>query len=215
MDTLKTSASLNQVASTASAAGVETPLHHAELSAMARQTELNTATAGVAFECRGDLDKASAAIEEVLGIGLPDRLRFLGQPSSYSHCTLAWLSPDEWRLCCPIAQAYELEQHIRTALSPLTGVTHAIVNTSGGYTVLELYGASAASVLKKSTGYDVRTANFPVGKVVGTSFAKSSVTLLRTSEERWQLWVRRSFADYLWLWLQNAAAEYGLRITED
>jgi len=199
MDTLKTSASLNQVASTASAAGVETPLHHAELSAMARQTELITASAGVALcersltgqlvlRVRGDLDKASAAMEEVLGFGLPDRLRFLGQPNSYSHCTLAWMSPDEWRLCCPIAQAYELEQHIRTALSPLTGVTHAIVNTSGGYTVLELYGASAASVLKKSTGYDVRTANFRV---------------------------RRSFADYLWLWLQNAAAEYGLRITED
>ena len=34
----------------------------------------------------------------------------------------------------------------------------------------------------------------------------------RTGEEVWELVVRRSFADYIWLWLQDAGAEYGLAI---
>ena len=34
----------------------------------------------------------------------------------------------------------------------------------------------------------------------------------RTGEEVWELLVRRSFADYIWLWLQDASAEYGMAI---
>jgi len=32
----------------------------------------------------------------------------------------------------------------------------------------------------------------------------------RTGEQQWELVIRRSFADYVWLWLQDACAEYGL-----
>ncbi|OUC50154.1 hypothetical protein B7939_13495, partial [Eggerthia catenaformis] len=30
--------------------------------------------------------------------------------------------------------------------------------------------------------------------------------------DTWELVVRRSFADYFWLWLQDASAEYGLQV---
>jgi sarcosine oxidase subunit gamma len=33
-----------------------------------------------------------------------------------------------------------------------------------------------------------------------------------TGEDTWELLIRRSFADYWWMWLQDAAAEYGLGI---
>jgi len=226
MNTLDTTALLNQVASATAQPRVETPLHHAELGAMARQTELASKNAGVylcersltgqlALRVRGNIENASKALENIVGFGLPTRLTFFGQPTAYDKHTLAWVSPDEWRLCCPIAQVHDLETQIRVAFSKLADVTHAVVNTTGGYTVLELYGANAQHVLKKSTGYDIRAERFPVGKAVGTTFAKSTATLLRVDDDRWQLWVRRSFADYLWLWLQHSAAEYGLRITED
>jgi len=48
--------------------------------------------------------------------------------------------------------------------------------------------------------------------MVGTTFGKSSVQLMRTGDDNWHIIVRRSFADYLWLWIQNAAREYGLKI---
>ncbi|TNF08513.1 MAG: sarcosine oxidase subunit gamma, partial [Pseudomonadales bacterium] len=30
--------------------------------------------------------------------------------------------------------------------------------------------------------------------------------------DTWELVIRRSFADYFWLWLQDACAEYGLAV---
>lgn len=200
----------------------QTPLHHAQLdgntgsgavagTAGVRLTEREL-TGQLIVRVRGDLLAASKAIEPVLGIGLPDTLKTTGNAATSTGPTLAWLSPDEWRLLCPIDQAFEHEQKLRDALSSLGDVSHALVNVSGGFTVLDMSGPDALKVLKKSTGYDLRDKNFPLGKVVGTTFGKTSVQLIRTGEESWHIIARRSFSDYLWLWLQNAAREYGLTI---
>jgi len=203
---------------------IETPLHHAELSAMATQTNVDDAgvhlnerglTGQLVLRLRGDAVAASSAVESVLGVALPERLQFTGDPLSYEAVSVAWLSPDEWRISCPIGQAFEIEQKLRTALTAVNETSHAILNNSGGFSVLDLSGPNALDVLKKSTGYDVRPSRFPVGKVVGTTFAKTGVTLLRTGDASWQLWVRRSFADYVWLWLQQSTSEFGLKILED
>jgi len=222
MSTNETARVMNQVATGATPA--ETPLHHAELKAMARFHADDAAgvwlnerslTGQLVLRLKGDLAAASTAVEAVLGIKLPERLQFTGDPTRYDARSLAWISPDQWRLCCPVDEAYELEVQLRNALTPVNGLSHAVVNNTGGFSVIDIAGPNALDVLKKSTGYDVRSDRFPVGKAVGTTFAKTTVTLLRTSDDTWQLWVRRSFADYLWLWLQNASIEYGLRILED
>jgi sarcosine oxidase subunit gamma len=67
-------------------------------------------------------------------------------------------------------------------------------------------------VLKKSIPLDVHPSQFPVGKVAGTVFAKSTALVRRSGEDSWELVIRRSFADYIWLWLQDASREYGLVI---
>ena len=46
----------------------------------------------------------------------------------------------------------------------------------------------------------------------GSIFAKSQCVIRHTGEDTWELVVRRSFADYFWLWLQDASAEYGLQV---
>jgi len=45
-----------------------------------------------------------------------------------------------------------------------------------------------------------------------TVFAKSTATIRRSGEQRFELIIRRSFSDYIWLWLQDASREYGLVI---
>ena len=202
----------------------QTPLHHAELNALAATTSQTDAgivfreralTAQLVVRIRGDLAAASSAVQSAIGVELPERLKFSGNPSDVDGVSLAWISPDEWRLCCPISDALACEKNLRKALSQVPNTSYAVVNNSGGFTMLELSGSDALNLLRKSTAYDIRASRFPVGKVVGTSFAKTSITLLRTGESHWQLWVRRSFADYVWLWVQNAAREYGLKISED
>ncbi len=61
---------------------------------------------------------------------------------------------------------------------------------------------------------DVHDRNFPVGKVVTTVFAKTQAVIRRTGDKNWELVVRRSFADYTWLWLQDACKEYGLVVKD-
>ncbi len=215
----ETIAVMNQYAGDAVAA--RTPLHHVGLSELAEVTDNRDAsvelqeaavTGQLILRIRGDLHAASEAINDVIGVQLPNELQFHEVTSERGHVLIAWMSPDEWRIHCGLDDAYQLEEDLRSALSGITDTTMAIVNASGGFSVLNLSGADVVPLLKKSTGYDVREANFPVGKVVGTTFAKATVTLLKTRDNQWQIWVRRSFADYVWLWLQDAAREYGLKI---
>jgi sarcosine oxidase subunit gamma len=87
-----------------------------------------------------------------------------------------------------------------------------LVNGSGGMTVFKLRGKHVVDMLKKSTPVDLHDSEFPVGKVVSTVFAKSGAVIRRTGEAEFELVVRRSFADYIWLWIQSASQEYGLAV---
>lgn len=145
----------------------------------------------------------SSALKKRLSLSLPSRLA----SSCEGDCCIRWMSPDEWLLSCPLDEAFSIERDLRALIDgPI-----AIVNVSGGYSLLELEGADAINVLKKSTAYDVSARNFSEGKVVNTTFAKSQVTLRALEAMRYELVVRRSFADYLWLWMQRAGKEYGLQ----
>ncbi|SPO64601.1 sarcosine oxidase subunit gamma family protein [Pseudomonas sp. JV241A] len=194
-------------------AKAETPLHHADLPSLVGKGRKN---AGVSLRekkllghltIRGDgKDPAFAGgVFKALGLELPVALTVVAN----GETSLQWLSPDEWLLIVPGGEEFAVEQKLRDALD---GLHIQIVNVSGGQTLLELSGPNVRDVLMKSTSYDVHPNNFPVGKAVGTVFAKSQLVIRRTGEETWELLIRRSFSDYWWLWLQDASAEYGLSI---
>ena len=156
-------------------------------------------------------DAVSNALQAHCALPLSTRLQSIVQDV---HC-IRWMSPDCWLLSCPVHQCHAIERALRDAVSGHM----AIVNVSGGYTCLELSGRHACDVLKKSTGYDTHPDHLTPGKVVNTTFAKAQVTLrcVDVTEGRqgdidgcYELIVRRSFSDYVWLWIQRAAAEYGL-----
>ncbi len=188
----------------------ESPLHHADLATVAAE---GPTQGGVCLQeqkllghlvLRGSSDNTlfMTGAEQALGVALPGPL----QSAERGELSVRWISPDEWLVVVPGARAFALERELRSAM----GGHYAIVNVSGGQTVLSLSGPDARRVLQKSSPYDVHDRNFPVGKVVTTVFAKTQAVIRRTGEESWELVVRRSFADYVWLWLQDACAEYGL-----
>lgn len=142
------------------------------------------------------------ALQAHCQIGLPQRLA----SQTAGSCCIRWMSPDEWLLSCPLDEAFSIEQHLRETVDG----HFAVVNVSGGYSIFELQGHEARSVLMKSTGYDVHPDHFPVGKVVNTTFAKTQVTLRALAVDHYEIIVRRSFSDYLWMWLQRAGKEYGM-----
>ncbi|MER2297265.1 MULTISPECIES: sarcosine oxidase subunit gamma [Pseudomonas] len=194
-------------------AKAQSPLHHADLASLVGKGRKN---AGVTLRekkflghltIRGDghNPEFAAGVHKALGLELPVALTVVAS----NDMSLQWMGPDEWLLIVPGGQELAVEQKLRAALE---GQHIQVVNVSGGQSLLELRGPNVREVLMKSTSYDVHPNNFPVGKAVGTVFAKSQLVIRRTAEDTWELVIRRSFADYWWLWLQDASAEYGLSI---
>lgn len=144
-------------------------------------------------------------VSDVLGLVLPTQPLTSVEKAGKVVC---WLSPDEWLIITEADKAYELELALRAALSG----HFSIINQSGGQTIIELSGPDANKVMKKSTPLDIHPNAFPAGKVVGSVLAKSTALYRRVDENRWQLVIRRSFADYIWRWLADAGREYGVTV---
>jgi Sarcosine oxidase gamma subunit len=145
--------------------------------------------------------KDRAAAEAILGATLPDAPL---TSTRTDDLAIFWMAPDDWLVLMPFERAASFETEFRNAMKG----HYSIVDVSGGQTVIRLAGNAAREVLQKSTMIDVHPEQFPVGKVVGTSFAKSAATLTRVEKTTYDLIVRRSFADYIWEWLCDASAEY-------
>ncbi|SEL88879.1 sarcosine oxidase subunit gamma [Halomonas daqiaonensis] len=157
---------------------------------------------------RGGAIVLDEAVREELGINLPGRPQGLTLDASGER-SIQWLSPDEWLLIVPGGEEFDLEGRLRQRLGD---ASFAIVNVSGGQTLLELEGEAARELLMKSVVYDVHPDHFPAGKGVTTVFAKTSTILRRPSDTRWELVVRRSFADYCLRWLLDAGEEYAIGV---
>ena len=203
---------MNQVPGFDAGVRGESPLHHVGLAEIAGQPN---ADAGVIFSEAGLLGHLTlrcepsspliAVAESILDVALP-----LSPLSSVEQGDLVvrWIAPDEWLITLPNSKVFDLETRFRAEMNG----HHSLVNGSGGMTVYKLRGDRVVDMLKKSTPVDLHDSEFPVGKVVSTVFAKAGAVIRRTGESEFELVVRRSFADYIWLWIQDASQEYGLAV---
>jgi sarcosine oxidase subunit gamma len=190
----------------------ESPLHYAVAEAKAN----NHDDAGIVFHeqahlghlnLRGDPedDTFCRGVAEVLGVDLPL------EPGSFtcsSDNRLYWLGPTEWLAIVAVATEAEVEAKLRQTL---TG-HFSVVDVSGGQTLINLSGDAVGMVLKKSSGYDFQSGQFTQGRCVQTTFAKASGLVGKTADNSFDLVIRRSFSDYLFKWIVDAASEYGLEV---
>lgn len=194
----------------------ESPLHHADLDTLASRGQnqggvhlKEKALQGLLVLRANPDDTQLAQIEKILGVALPTTpLTSVDNASVKEEISVRWVSPDEWFIVVPATAAFKLESDFQATVPG----HYSLVNVSGGYTILQLAGESVVEVLKKSMPIDVHPSAFPIGKVVSSVFAKSGAMLRRTGDNEFELIVRRSFADYFWLWIQDASMEYGLVI---
>ncbi|MEZ5535783.1 MAG: sarcosine oxidase subunit gamma family protein [Thiolinea sp.] len=181
----------------------ETALEQADLSALnsdaVRVTEIRD-RGFVVLRLRPATAGVSEAMAK-LGIELPDAL---GMTGSADTRLVKWISPDEYLVTLPLA---EKDTFITDAKAALEGIFSAVVDNSGGYSLLNIAGSEYQELLSKLTFYDLR-GNLPVGKVVSTLMTKAPVIFYRTAEDSLMCMVRWSFADYAWKIMVKAAEEY-------
>ncbi|MDE0308466.1 MAG: hypothetical protein OXI60_01355 [Acidiferrobacterales bacterium] len=119
----------------------------------------------------------------------------------------AWLGPDEWLVITP--------PHVRTSLDAMLNEFvsdnefSTCVDISASQTIIRAVGPKTIELLGRGVTYDLHPSNFSPGCCVQTMLARTAVTLLaQTAEDLTiDIVVRRSFADYLWRWLNDAGQE--------
>ena len=154
---------------------------------------------------RGRADNTAflAAVLKVLGCEPPTQANTVVDKGD---CRIYWLGPDEWLIVTPAGQQGELRARLQQALA---GVFSAVVDNSSGLTSVHITGDNAAALLTTDCPLDLHPSVFKPGQCAQTRLAKAGMTLSPLPDNNgFEVIIRRSFADYLLLWLQDAAVAF-------
>jgi sarcosine oxidase subunit gamma len=158
------------------------------------------------IELRGAWSDAFAsAVQQTLGVNIPATSP--GTAKS-DDLTALWMGPDRWWLVADgpvLPSVNELHQK-------LTAFNAAVVEVGDAFVTVKIAGPKSRDVLAKGCTIDLHPRAFKTGSVVQTNLAKAQIALYQLDETTYQIFARRSFAEYLWTWLEDAGIEYGVSI---
>jgi len=155
---------------------------------------------------RGNLDDASFtdAVQGVLGIALPTEPNTVVESGDI---TVFWLAPTEWFVRTVADGERDLIARLEEALA---GQHIATNDVTGNFTTIELAGPHARDVLEKGCTLDLHPRAFAPGECAQTLLSHAGILIRPVHDgQAFELVVRRSFADYTFIWLEDAAVEYG------
>ncbi|WP_244816730.1 sarcosine oxidase subunit gamma [Caballeronia sp. Lep1P3] len=147
---------------------------------------------------RGDARDAAfvRALQSVTGCAPPAQPNTVAKGNGY---TMLWLGPDEWLLQSEAAhdasRAAPMEAKLRDAFAD-AGTFASAVDIGSGYTVLDIDGPRTRDVLARGCPLDLHRKAFGVGQCAQSHYFKASITLVPLGGDRFEIIVRRSFADY-------------------
>jgi len=152
---------------------------------------------------RADNTRFLAAVLKVVGAEPPTKANTVIDSGDYR---IYWLGPDEWLIVTPAGRQAELRQALQKALD---GVFSSVVDNSSGLTMLHISGDNAGALLATDCPLDLHPQEFKPGQCAQTRLAKATMTLSPLpGGPGFEVIIRRSFAEYLLLWLQDAAVAF-------
>lgn len=111
-----------------------------------------------------------------------------------------WLGPDEWLVIDTAGNDPMVDCARAKAL-------HSAVDISHRHVAINVSGAGAADVLNAGCPRDLSLAAFPVGAAARAVLGKIEIVLLRTGEDAFRVECWRSFSDYAFTLLAEAARD--------
>lgn len=140
--------------------------------------------------------KAGAALRKALGFDLPSKPK---TSTSEGEVTALWIGPDEWMVLAPEGSSLAAD------LSKTDSASVSAVDVSHRNTAILVSGKKAALAIGCGCPQDLSLAAFPVGATSRTVLAKAEIILFRTAENEFRVECWRSFSDYAWKFLADAA----------
>jgi len=159
------------------------------------------------LRCDPSDSQALTAASTALGVALPLR------PNTFhevSDIRIHWLGPDEWLVVAPTTDIHLVDKIV----SAWTGFHHSVTDITGGQTVIRIQGDRARELFNHGCTLDLHHRVFKVGQCAQSLLAHVPVLISRRVDDangtcRFDIVVRRSYADYLAKWLADSAEEIG------
>ena len=123
--------------------------------------------------------------------------------------TAIWLSPDEWmivsnELVSKDTNKYELQEMLFNSISKTT--LGAVVDVTDQFVQLELKGKNIYEIFSAGSPFNFNEFKEKKGSTTQTVLNHIDVILHHKDENIVNLFVRRSFAEHLWSWIDDSAS---------
>lgn len=139
----------------------------------------------------------------VLGVGLPTQPR---TSAKKGNITVLWLSIDQWLITAPLKTRDKLLQDLNKKLKRNFCL---VCDVSDARTIIRLMGDQVREVVIKGCTVDVTLPDFKPGTVRRMLFAEVGALchFVGSNPDTVDLYVFRSYANYVWEWLLQTAHE--------
>ena len=159
----------------------------------------------IKINLRSNKREFSTKIGKILSILPPNEANTSSGNENYN---LLWLSPDEWLVYSnninhSLNNQVELENNLFNEISKLN--QGAVTNVSDHWVMINLKGNKTFDLLSKSSPFNFKDFKNKKGSVVQTVLNHVDVIIHNKDENDLNLFVRRSFSEDLWLWINDSA----------
>ena len=129
--------------------------------------------------------------------------------SSSSKLTAIWLSPDEWmvvsnELIEKNTNNYDLEESLYNSISKTN--LGAVIDVTDQFVMLELKGSKIYELFSSGSPYNFNDFREKKGSTTQTLLNNIDVIIQNKSENLVNLFVRRSFSEHLFSWINDSAS---------
>lgn len=155
---------------------------------------------------RGKKREFFAAVGKHLDMILPTEAN---TSSSSSKLTAIWLSPDEWmvvsnELIEKNTNSYDLEESLYNSISKTN--LGAVIDVTDQFVMLELKGSKIYELFSSGSPYNFNDFREKKGSTTQTLLNNIDVIIQNKSENLVNLFVRRSFSEHLFSWINDSAS---------
>ena len=155
---------------------------------------------------RGKKREFISAIGKSLNILLPSEANTSTQSDKF---TAMWLSPDEWMIFSnePVSEnsnIYETEELLNNNISKLN--LGAITDVTDQFVMINLKGNKIFELFQTGSPFNFNNFQSKKGAVIQTILNKIDIIVHNQDKNLVNLFVRRSFAQHLFSWMNDAAS---------
>lgn len=138
-----------------------------------------------------------ASLTRALGVSLPQKPK---TSATKGGRTALWLGPDEWLVIDEAGRDVLADCAKAKQLHSAVGISHRNV-------AISVSGPAAEGCIGAGCPQDLSLDVFPVGACSRTVLGKAEIVLLRTAPDTFRVECWRSFADYVFTFLSEAARD--------